>query len=47
MPRYPKPRVSAVDPFDLLFAGLDKLGPGDNAHTRRVLKLLPQRKFNV
>ena len=47
MPRHPKHRVSAVDPFDLLFAGLEKLGPGDNAHTRKVLKLLPQRKFNV
>jgi trans-aconitate methyltransferase len=39
--------MSVVDPFDLLFAGLEKLGPGDNAHTRKVLKLLPQRKFNV
>lgn len=39
--------MSAADPFDLLFAGLEKLGPGDNAHTRHVLRLLPQRKFNV
>jgi trans-aconitate methyltransferase len=39
--------MSSVDPFDLLFAGLEKLGPGDNAHTRKVLKLLPQRKVNV
>jgi cyclopropane fatty-acyl-phospholipid synthase-like methyltransferase len=39
--------MSAVDPFDLLFAGLQKLGPGDNAHTRYVLKLLPPRKFDV
>ncbi|HET9444713.1 MAG TPA: class I SAM-dependent methyltransferase [Steroidobacteraceae bacterium] len=39
--------MSSVDPFDLLFAGLEKLGPGDNAHTRKVLKLLPRRKFNV
>ena len=39
--------MSAVDPFDLLFAGLEKLGPGDNAYTRRVLKLLPRRKFKV
>ena len=39
--------MSAVDPFDLLFAGLEKLGPGDNAYTREVLNLLPQRKFNV
>ena len=39
--------MSAVDPFDLLFAGLEKLGPGDNAYTRKVLKLLPQRRFKV
>ena len=39
--------MSAADPFDVLFAGLDKLGPGDDAHTRRVLRLLPQRSFNV
>jgi cyclopropane fatty-acyl-phospholipid synthase-like methyltransferase len=47
MPRDPQHRLSAVDPFDLLFAGLDKLGPGDNVHTRKVLRLLPQRKFDV
>ena len=47
MPRHPQHRVSAVDPFDLLFAGLEKLGPGDNAYTHKVLKLLPQRRFNV
>jgi len=47
MPRHPQHRVSAVDPFDLLFAGLEKLGPGDNACTRRVLQLMPQRRFNV
>lgn len=35
------------DPFDLLFAGLEKLGPGDDAHTRRVLKLIPKRQFDV
>lgn len=39
--------MSAADPFDLLFAGLEKLGPGDNADTRHVLQLLPQRKFDV
>jgi hypothetical protein len=33
--------MSAADPFDVLFAGLDKLGPGDDAHTRHVLRLLP------
>jgi trans-aconitate methyltransferase len=39
--------MSAADPFDLLFAGLEKLGPGDNAQTRHVLGRLPQRKFDV
>ena len=39
--------MTAADPFDLLFAGLEKLGPGDNAHTRHVLRLLPQRQFNA
>jgi cyclopropane fatty-acyl-phospholipid synthase-like methyltransferase len=39
--------MSAPDAFDLLFAGLEKLGPGDNAATRHVLSLLPQRRFNV
>jgi cyclopropane fatty-acyl-phospholipid synthase-like methyltransferase len=39
--------MSAADPFGLLFAGLDKLGPGDDAHTRHVLGLLPHRNFNV
>ena len=39
--------MSAADPFDVLFAGLNKLGPGDNAHTRHVLRVLPQRSFNV
>ena len=39
--------MSAADPFDVLFAGLEKLGPSDNAHTRHVLSLLPRRDFNV
>ncbi len=39
--------MSAADPFDVLFAGLDKLRPGDNAYTRQVLQLLPQRSFSV
>jgi cyclopropane fatty-acyl-phospholipid synthase-like methyltransferase len=39
--------ASAVDPFDVLFAGLDKLGPGDDTHTRYVLQLLPHRKFRT
>lgn len=36
-----------VDPFDVLFAGLDKLGPGDDTHTRYVLQLLPHQKFST
>lgn len=39
--------MGVADAFDVLFAGLEKLGPGDNAHTSHVLALLPQRKFNV
>ena len=39
--------MSNSDAFDLLFAGLEKLGPGDNAHTRHVLSLLPRREFAV
>jgi SAM-dependent methyltransferase len=35
------------DAVDLLFGGLEKLGPGGNAHTLRVLRLLPQREFRV
>jgi SAM-dependent methyltransferase len=35
------------DPIDLLFGGMEKLGPGGNAHTRHVLHLLPQSHFNV
>jgi len=39
--------MSSIDAFDLLFAGLEKLGPGDNAHTRQVLSRLPRRTFDV
>ncbi|MGH9660336.1 MAG: class I SAM-dependent methyltransferase [Bryobacteraceae bacterium] len=34
-------------PIDLLFGGLEKLGPGDNAHTLDVLRLLPKRQFRL
>jgi SAM-dependent methyltransferase len=36
-----------VDEGALLFAGMAKLSPGDNAETVRVLHLLPKREFNL
>jgi methylase of polypeptide subunit release factors len=39
--------MSTYDPVGLLFGGMEKLGPGDNAHTRHVLRLLPKRRFRV
>jgi SAM-dependent methyltransferase len=35
------------DPVSLLFSGMEKLGPGDNDHTLRVLRLLPKREFRL
>ena len=39
--------MNTYDPVGLLFGGMEKLGPGDNAHTLRVLRLLPKRQFRV
>ncbi len=39
--------MSHADPIDLLFGGLEKLGPGGNEHTLYVLRLLPKRQFRV
>ncbi len=39
--------MSASDPVGLLFGGMEKLGPSDNAHTLRVLRLLPKRDLRV
>lgn len=39
--------MNAYDPVGLLFGGLEKLGPGGNAHTLHVLRLLPKRRFRV
>ena len=39
--------MSDTDPINLLFGGMKKLGPGDNAHTLHVLRLLPRRDFRV
>ena len=35
------------DPIELLFGGLEKLGPGSNADTLHVLSLLPRQQFQV
>lgn len=35
------------DPIDMLFGGMAKLGPGDDAHTLRALRLVPRRRFDV
>jgi trans-aconitate methyltransferase len=38
---------SSDNPIALLFGGMKKLGPGGNAETRHVLRLLPKQTFNV
>jgi SAM-dependent methyltransferase len=39
--------MNTYDPVALLFGGMEKLGPGDNAHTLHVLRLLPKQQFRV
>lgn len=39
--------MSDSDPISLLFGGMEKLGPGDNAHTLHVLRLLLKQDFHV
>jgi trans-aconitate methyltransferase len=39
--------MNTCDPVDLLFGGMEKLGPGDNAHTLHVMRLLPKQAFRV
>ena len=39
--------MNASNPIDLLFGGMEKLGPGGNSHTLHVLRLLPEQRFNV
>ena len=36
-----------TNPVDLLFGGMEKLGPGSNADTLHVLSLLPRQQFHV
>ena len=39
--------LSESDAIDLLFGGMEKLGPGGNDHTLHVLGMLPKRSFDV
>src|SRR5918997_6242100 len=39
--------MNAYNPIDLLFGGMEKLGPGGNVHTLNVLRLLPKRRFQL
>lgn len=38
--------MSNYDPIELLFGGMEKLGPGDDSSTLHALKLLPKKNFN-
>jgi trans-aconitate methyltransferase len=39
--------METYNPIDLLFGGMEKLGPGGNLHTLNVLRLLPKQQFHV
>src|SRR5436190_1107113 len=39
--------MDTCDPVGLLFGGMEQLGPGGNAHTLHVLRLLPKQQFRV
>jgi SAM-dependent methyltransferase len=39
--------MTANDPIQLLFAGMEKLGPGSDDDTLRVLRGLPQSRFDL
>jgi cyclopropane fatty-acyl-phospholipid synthase-like methyltransferase len=39
--------METCDPVDLLFGGMEKLGPGSNADTQHVLSLLPRSRFDL
>jgi trans-aconitate methyltransferase len=39
--------MNGSDPIGLLFGGMEKLGPGGNAQTLAVLRLLPKQQFRV
>ena len=39
--------MSNYDPIELMFGGMEKLGPGDNTETLRVLNFLPRKSFDL
>jgi SAM-dependent methyltransferase len=39
--------MTIYDPIRLLFGGMEKLGPGSNADTLHVLRLLPEQQFRL
>jgi len=39
--------MNACNPLDLLFGGMEKLGPGSNVDTLNVLRSLPTREFQL
>jgi len=39
--------MTICDPIELLFGGMEKLGPGDKAYTLRILHSLPKQRFRV
>jgi SAM-dependent methyltransferase len=39
--------MSTYDPIELLFGGMEKLGPGSDADTLRVLRSLPKNRFDL
>lgn len=40
-------RSDTLNPTDLLFGGMEKLGPGGDVHTLHVLRFLPKQQFDV
>ena len=46
-PREPADDSGKLDPIELLFGGLSKLGPGDDSHTRQMLHMLPRQDFRL
>ena len=39
--------MNTYDPIELLFGGMEKLGPGGNVHTLHVLSLIPKQQFST
>jgi SAM-dependent methyltransferase len=39
--------TSALDPYDILFGGMERLSPGGRIHTLNALAMLPPRLFDV